>query len=518
MADIVKMKSRRESSSDEDSGRLAKKPRTVHPLTYKSVRIITQGDIDSLYPLIVAYIETPSLADSITDFAIDMDTWPCNIVGSGFGDSNPEVSPHPVEDQLHAAVESYVRDMGLGDGALQIMLPALEWKKRQLRDGVQESRGERARHEKDFATSASAILLALCKNITTLYLGSLGWIESPFQLYMLLSGMNRIPQPGLRNVTRVEAIAGATGSNSEREHAWVSFQKHFNYICRLPALESVVLDGFADKSCVNPHTLPQSASSIKKISIHHADMSSRVIGKLLAVPKHLEELSLSLSKLRLFFGGPSQIFPRTVGEYLSRHRETLRVLDLDMDISNCGCHGYDSESDSDREEGSRHRPNPVSSLVRGLEQQPKPRAPSPSGSSDEAWLLSPSLPVEVNLEHGNIVGSFGDYKSMTHLSIGIKTLLGPTQDGKLAEHPPCRLIDALPPSLEYLRLYGYERGENADIDEHVNEFMEKREERLPLLKEVKGVDGRVEPESSMYKGQDDSTWQRPKRDFGWVKA
>ncbi|KAH7143652.1 hypothetical protein EDB81DRAFT_796094 [Dactylonectria macrodidyma] len=507
MAGIVETKSRRESSSDEDSERLVKKPRIEHPLAYKSVRIMTQGDIDSLYPLIVAYIETPSLADLITSFAIDMDTWPCNIVGTGFGNSDPEISPQPVEESLHAAVESYARNMSLGDGALRVMLPALEWKKRQLRDGVHESWRERARHERDFATTGSAILISLCKNITTLYLGGLGPFESPFQLYMLLSGMDRISHPGLRNVTRVEVIAGANGSTNDREYASLSYRKHFNYICRLPALESVVFDGVADQSGGNPHTLPQRTSTMKKLNIHHAHISGRVLGKLLDVPKHLEELSLSFGRLRLDSGESTPIFATTVGEHLSRHRDTLRMLDLYMGYSNYGDHGYDSESDSDREEASAYRPNPMSSLVRSLERQPKPRESSPSLSS------------EPRQEHGSRLGSFGDYKSMTHLSIGIKLLLGPTQDGKLAEQPPCRLIDALPPSLEYLCLYGYERGENADVDEHVDEFIEKREGRLPLLKEVKGMDERVDSEISVYKGQDeDSLWQRPKRDFGWVKA
>lgn len=78
-----------------------------------------------------------------------MDAWPCNRIGSGFGDSAAEVSSHPVNKNSHAVVETYFRNIDLGDGALRVMLPAWEWKRRQLEDGVHEPRRERIRHERD---------------------------------------------------------------------------------------------------------------------------------------------------------------------------------------------------------------------------------------------------------------------------------------------------------------------------------------------------------------------------------
>ncbi|KAF7552548.1 hypothetical protein G7Z17_g4240 [Cylindrodendrum hubeiense] len=117
------------------------------------------------------------------------------------------------------------------------------------------------------------------------------------------------------------------------------------------------------------------------------------------------------------------------------------------------------------------------------------------------------------------MGSFDDYKVMTNLNIGVKALLGPKKGSGLMEQPPFRLIDALPPSLEYLRLYGYEKGENSDVDEHVDEFMQKKEARLPLLKEVVGVDEKVQDLASMYIVENKSScWQRPHREFSWIKT
>jgi hypothetical protein len=49
----------------------------------------------------------------------------------------------------------------------------------------------------------------------------------------------------------------------------------------------------------------------------------------------------------------------------------------------------------------------------------------------------------------------------------------------------------LPPSLEYLCLYGYARGESPDVDEHIDELLAKRDKKLPNLKVIKGIDERV---------------------------
>ncbi|KAH6984583.1 hypothetical protein BKA56DRAFT_614314 [Ilyonectria sp. MPI-CAGE-AT-0026] len=497
------MASRMRSTSDGNLAPRAKKARIGDPLSFKMIRVFCQGDIDSLYPLIVAYIERPSLADSVVEFAIDTEGWPSYNFGAG--DTCAEVSSRPVNDDAHAAIEAYVRDMGLGDEALGVMLPALEWKKRQLRDGVEESRAESNAHVRDFATTASTILLSLCKNITTLYLGNLGSWESPLQLYLLLAGMYRIPRPGLRKVKKVEIIAGATDYTDERQYALLDYQTFFNYICRLPALESVVFDGAGDFEG-STQTLPRRMSNMKEISITHADIPSSALAKILRIPKHLEKLTLSFGGLMFIDGGSAMVCPRTIGEHLSRHRKTLKVLDLDIDYSLGGQHEIIEDSDSDQEEASTSQRDPLSSLVRRLERQRLPQSP-------------PDLPKKRKYGYGLTVGSFDDYQAMTHLSIGVKALLGPTEGSRLKEQPPFRLIDALPPTLEYLCLYGYEKGENSDVDEHVDEFMEQKEERLPLLEEVEGVDERIEDSALLYNQDDeDSLWERPERDFDWIKA
>ncbi len=87
--------------------------------------------------------------------------------------------------------------------------------------------------------------------------------------------------------------------------------------------------------------------------------------------------------------------------------------------------------------------------------------------------------------------------------------------------PPFRLVDALPPSLEYLCLYGYVRGLSVDVDAQVDELMARRAARLPRLAEIRGVDETVEDLAARYGGgepSEETLWQRPEIDLDWVRA
>lgn len=83
-----------------------------------------------------------------------------------------------------------------------------------------------------------------------------------------------------------------------------------------------------------------------------------------------------------------------------------------------------------------------------------------------------------------------------------------------------RLIDALPPNLESLRLYGYKKGDHAIIDSHVNELLEKKAELFPiLLGEIEGIDEYLPGVPGTYEGDspsEDELWQRPTDNLDWA--
>lgn len=83
-----------------------------------------------------------------------------------------------------------------------------------------------------------------------------------------------------------------------------------------------------------------------------------------------------------------------------------------------------------------------------------------------------------------------------------------------------RLIDALPANLEFLRLYGYQRGVNAMVDGHVTELLERKSEVLPNLREIEGVDECLPGVPGTYDVEldDEEVWERPGDKLDWVEA
>lgn len=117
------------------------------------------------------------------------------------------------------------------------------------------------------------------------------------------------------------------------------------------------------------------------------------------------------------------------------------------------------------------------------------------------------------------IGSLHDFNALTHLSVGISALLGPSYE---VQEPPFRLIDALPPNLEYLCLYGYVKGENKKLGSHVEEFIQHKESRFPQLVEVQGVDKIVVGVANFYAGYDrldeEDLWKRPEKECKWIEV
>lgn len=83
-----------------------------------------------------------------------------------------------------------------------------------------------------------------------------------------------------------------------------------------------------------------------------------------------------------------------------------------------------------------------------------------------------------------------------------------------------RLVDALPPNLEFLRLYGYKRGQFPNIDAHVTELLEKKDERFPRLKGIEGVDEFLPGVPGQYGPEPDEedVWKRPKGNLDWLEV
>lgn len=482
------------------------------PVPYQRIRITSEDDLECLYPLIASYISSPSLADSVTELVLNTEDWPSRW-SQFWAQSQQGRPPLPVRDDAHAALEAHVRGLGLGDPATEAMVRALEWKRQHLKGEDAGAPKDIISNTRKFAMAAAVVLLSVCRNIVTLYVGDVReGRDSPLTTYLLKSNYGLLAQPGLQRLERVEIITGNSMSSDERSYGRVEFLEYFQYFHRLPAIQSVVAEGVQEYQA-NLQVFVPRTGNIKKIHIGYADASVDMLATIIRIPKALEEFKLSLGGLWSTDGGLPVIVPSTLGKSLFQHKDTLKVLDLDIEIAlNC-MSGRGRSSD---EEDNAERDKDLAEMCEKNEYFRLDR----ETSLNPLWTQDPPD----TRSYGHTIGSLHDFKAMTHLSIGMKALMGPVSGWqapfRLAEQPPARLIDALPRSLEYLCFYGYTKGSNEDIDGQVQELMEKRAERLPLLKEVRGVDEMVLDMGSIYSEDcdEDDLWERPERDLGWVEV
>ncbi|KAF5008153.1 hypothetical protein FDECE_5547 [Fusarium decemcellulare] len=489
---------------------------TARPVAYKCICVMNENDIESLYPLITSYVRKPSLADALREVVFDADQWPTYTCYEEVPDPDfpqewaEEIAkerakklrwpPGQVDNDAHSALEDYVHSLAFEQETSTQIINALSWKKHQWQGQQQENLDSLSQNNRAFACAALVVIFSLCRNISTLRLGKL--LDSPLlEDYFLKSNYGRMSHPGLQQLKHVEVVPTLL---DERHYEDVEFLDYFRYFGRLPAIDTISMDGVMEHEAERGFA-PPGTSNIKRIHLSHVDIPSRLLSTIIRIPEGLEEFKVSIGGLWHIDGMQPFIFPKTLGKSLLQHKKTLKVLELDIDIAALGrkLEGVDSEGymkEGDLEKDEYFRLDEAASKV-------------------PFWLRD----VPDDRSYGYTVGSLADFESLTHLSIGVRALLGPNGDQprpRLETPPPFRLIDALPPSLEYLCLYGYVKGENEDLDGHVEELMRYKAERLPRLVEIRGVDEEVLGVANTYDGDDpeDKLWDRPKREWKWIEA
>ncbi|KAI0131846.1 hypothetical protein BJ170DRAFT_611515 [Xylariales sp. AK1849] len=493
------------------------------PQSYKRIRITNNDEFDLTYPLIAAYVEKPELALTVDDLVVDEDAYPgaAYVLWADWDTPRLSREPAPVRADAHVAIERYVQSLGLGDTTTGAMLDAFSWKKHQLQGKVPDSPKRADEHNNEYASAAMVVLMSLCKNVTNLYIGGVGQ-QTPLQDYLLKNNYGLLSQQGLQRVKQIEIIPLAPRMWDERTYEDLEFLDYFRYFHRLPSLEMVTMDGLAEYQA-NRELFPPGTANLKKLRIGHTDISSELLSTIIRAPRALEEFTVIEGGLWSVDGGSPITYPKTIGKSLLDHKDTLKVLDLDIGrglpytASGAPEHlGYEGE-DEGREE---------SVYLGGRWEDSYAHEKDTYFNMDEAASQGPLFARDIpdTREYGYTIGSFHDFTALTQMSINFRLLFGPAKDWEpprhLAGQPPFRLIAALPTTLEYFCLYNYEKGENVDIDDQLTEFMEKKADRLPKLKVVKGVDQMFESEGSRWTEDDheDNLWQRPEVDLGWIEV
>ncbi|KAM0428904.1 hypothetical protein ACHAPT_006704 [Fusarium lateritium] len=487
---------------------------------FKRIQIFHEGDHDSLFPLIAAYAEQPSLADSVEELAIDAGGWI-------WSPKDTTLAPYPISDAVYTLVESRVRSLGLGPVEGDV-LDALAGKRRAMGEKKDPQLclmcgTDKTREFRDgFPAAAAIIILAMCKNISTLYLGDLlvpwGRKRIPYSMvgaYLETMRLGQVPQPCLQKLKRVEMIQGRNGRFSGYGHT--DFTAPFFFFNQLPEFRELIADAVEEYQNM-PLPVEPGSSNVDKIEIRHSDVRTKTMVTVLEAPRALREFTFSLGGMVNTEASTPGVVTKAVGEALALHKETLEKLDLDLSM------GSDSSSPwPDPKEGQKPWPECLM----------EPKDDEEYGDEEEEDK-GPDRPTRILYSGppGTTLGSLADFHALTHLSINPGALLTPTERGvnylrPLKSRPARHLIDLLPPNIEYLCLYGYVKGDTRLMDKQVSELMEKKGERLPKLKEVRGVEETVPDMEGLY-GEKMDGWgvilrkreeyKRPERDFGWVRV
>ncbi|KAK2757054.1 hypothetical protein FQN54_005023 [Arachnomyces sp. PD_36] len=317
-----------------------------------------------------------------------------------------------------------------------------------------------------FEQAMGILFIILCPNIQILKVD-----EPRGPVADLLRRVNS-KDPTLIALQRLREVRLINQGYDEAIYNVCGFVECMRFFHRLPSIESIS----ASFICIGEGQFFRLASRVSKFSkiyIDHSSMSTHKLRTIIEHPKTLKEFRYSIGGRTVLDERSSDcsIQPKILGRALQLHKSSLQVLDLDADSILSSNQGFSDEtgeveSESDDESDYSDYESDFSEYV------------------DE---------TECSSHHfGTTIGSFHDFTALTHLSIGVKLLLGEDEAWyrrKLNEAPPTYcLADRLPPNLEYLCIRGFTKDGDEHYTKAVFNMMETRAKHLPHLKEVLGVE------------------------------
>jgi hypothetical protein len=522
---------------------------------YSRIKVKDVKDGARLYPLIIDYIKHPEHAETVTEFVFlgpnDIYLYYFRNDGESVPDFQQAERTRGISDEQ--SITEVVDQLGLGDSkdpeapnkeewvrTISWLNPALAEERTKVPTTGVHPDFARFIHHNDVKSTwfSVALLLMLCPNIERLVL-----VEESSELERLLRRNNYglLREKRLQKLKHVELLPhGGMYGRSEPYFVGMDLMRLVQCFHQLPCLESISVSMAelneargSDIKFLYPQT-----SSLKKLSVEHALFRESAVTWLIRMAKRLEELTWSCGGRATNGGHSLAIHGQKIGKALLVHRETLRKLDLDLD----GCwlcldEGREADEEEirwhngmrrkgERDENGRVKPLPDDKIIYDVYGSRKDECYASEKTLEKGlpiftWQLPTTRVYEVT------IGSLHDFTALTHLSIGIRLLLGdgPELFQEDTKNPdgPHRMVDAIPPNLEYLLIRGYEKGENTMWDNQIEEFTAKRAEMFPALKEIHGLDEPIPSAEATLDPRDeddlyDIYWSRPEQDEDWKEV
>ncbi|OIW35111.1 hypothetical protein CONLIGDRAFT_665762 [Coniochaeta ligniaria NRRL 30616] len=473
------------------------------PRSFKRIRLAIPQDFDTCYGIVAGYLRHPEAAYSVEECILH----PPRRGHRAFTGLLRGPPADIVDDSMQERIMRHAQSLGLGDELTLKLSEALDLNKPQFNDGELTMNYTNY----GFYSAVATLLISLCPNIVTLRIYGVD-LDTPLGQLLLKNNYGMLAKPVLQKLREVQLHP--VNCMDEREYARIQSVDHIRYFHRLPAIDRLSMEGLEEYDAEIEFFPPKSSHGIKEIRMSHVDMSAEMVGTIIRIPKTLEKYSLSTNGLQNQYDHESTLDAETLARCLSEHKDWLTELDIDAAV----CWPSDHEVDVFEEEWKVEQ---MSKWYFVLDQR--------DGSSDLPLRLE-DVPATRDYPARSI-GSLADFRALKRLSIRIGLLLGyddtKATDGyrlinRLPTHVPSarrRLIDVLPASLEFLRLYGYKKGDYADVDSHVAELLERKSELFPNLGEIEGVDEFLPGVPGTYDValDDEEVWIRPEENLNWAE-
>lgn len=488
--------------------------------------------------LLEPFVLYPEQTSSIIELSIwiDGDDWDSG--NERYRESEKSWRVNTLNPWTHDSLGAYVDSLQLGTDLGTALLKS--FRRERMEGDARKYRphcgGSPERHDeiwKDIRQdeAIAVLFMSTCPNIETLRIGTDIPEDSLLQQYLTYGNYGRIPNV-LASVKHVEFITAYQKFDDPRMYQPFELFVYLQFVHRLPHLESITMHGVTEGELIYDWFVPR-CGKMTKLELTHCDLSGESFETLVLIPEVLVELTFSVGGLWTASGGVSGIGIKNVQRALDAHRKTLTRLDLDIEVTIPGTTSAaapdydDDDDDGDDFEGREWKMEDVNPIYR------------------EFWLQdmqtsqanhSVAAVTEVSPQEGGGGGarrkrgiSLAHFPKLQHLRIGIMSLLGGSVVDWTAVKPGvkavrklrgggARLMDILPPSLVTLTIYGYERGHNGDVDDHVDELLRERRKRLPLLETLEGVEMRVDSLDDVYgyEIREEDVWKGVEQDWTWI--
>ncbi|CAG7937044.1 unnamed protein product [Penicillium nalgiovense] len=289
-------------------------------------------------------------------------------------------------------------------------------------------------------------------------------VHFPLKELLLRANANPASTPYLQNLRKVYMIVDDRHSHDHYYMA-IDFLECTTFFDRLPSIESLSTDALCDDDeCYARVILEPRSSNISRIHIHHSSLPTKFLISLAQSCKVLREFHYTIGG-RCILGGWSTPFnAKTFIQSICPHKDTLEVLDIDAEREMVYfCPPFFDQGRVDVEIDKDALPS------------------DDEGDEDERQVFRS---ISSNS------GSLREFRALKQLSVGIGFLVYFAMGVRENNEPrqPFLLPGALPDSLEYLCIRGYEKGKCEVWDTHIDALVSAIDSGLLGIKEITGIE------------------------------